>query len=135
MPTELLLDGFSCVKDCNYFKQCRRLCAPVAYMVAKVEYEPQQEKQLQEDQTRVYPETWPDLEQCTGTRALKKYFILRERPQEIAKELEVSTSYVYRLIRNGKKIIAENISKKVHSQPYSKVDSSGRVLGARLPKR
>ena len=116
MPTELLLDGFNCKRDCNRFQKCHYLCPPIKFMVKKLEYEPQQEEQLDfNDNIGLQGSSWPGNSECTGTMAIKKYFLHRKTPKEIAAELEVSVSYIYRTIREGKKIIAQNIKKKVHN--------------------
>lgn len=116
MPTELLLEGFTCKNHCYRFQKCHYLCPPIKFMVKKLEYEPQQEEQLDFNEDRgLLGGSWPGNTECTGTMAIKKYFLHQQKPKEIAAELEVSVSYIYRVIRDGKKIIAENIKKKVHN--------------------
>ena len=113
MPIEMLIEGFSCKVNCKLFNKCRSLCSLMSYIIGRVEYEPPKESQLTNQNIKEAP--WPKINQCTGESILKKYFILRQTPQQIAKDLEISKSYVYRVIKRGRQTIAQNIQKKVES--------------------
>ena len=106
-----LLTEWSC-NLCPKQLSCKELCPPMDWIVGQVEVEPGTELPQDDPRALEIKQLWPDM-LCTSEIIFSLFFIERLEPAEIAKQLRITPSYVYRTINTGKKIIVQNLRKQV----------------------
>ena len=110
--------------NCNLCPQqisCKELCPPMEWIVSQVEVEPANENpasdMIMDEKTPLWPETM-----CTSEIIFSLFFFEHLKPPQIAKQLRISTRYVYKSVEKSKEILLLNLRKKVQFGSLYKKD-------------
>jgi hypothetical protein len=108
---DMLLTEWNC-KLCSKQSTCKELCPPMEWIVQQVEVEPGKETPQSNPTFEHTSQVWPEM---LGTPEIifSLFFIDRLDPPEIAKQLQISTRYVYKQIEKSKKTLRQNLLKTV----------------------
>ena len=117
---DLLLTDWNC-NLCPQQIKCKELCPPMEWIVSQVEVEPGTERPsdiaIMDDLEALWPESL-----CTSEIIFSLFFFEKLKPPQIAKQLRISTRYVYKSIEKSKEILLLNLRKKVQFGSIYKKD-------------
>lgn len=115
-----LLTEWNC-NLCPKQLKCKELCPPMEWIVSQVEVEPGIERPsdiaIMDDLEALWPESL-----CTSEIIFSLFFFEKLKPPQIAKQLRISTRYVYKSIEKSKEILLLNLRKKVQFGSIYKKD-------------